>query len=117
MEIKSLDQWKKEHQTILDKIYFLTASSDESKCQKQKFGLLTNLIKELCTSQNSKIKFNNLTSLIVLLLNLYKKNYPLDIPSNNGIKVSNPIRQNNSELKRMLRSEFLINTEDSNLFF
>ena len=78
--------------------------------KKGKFKLLSYLIKELCSYQNSKLRFNNISSLIILFLNLYKKNYPLDICSNDENKPSKLAGENSSEFKRIIRSELLINS-------
>ncbi|MHA2287145.1 MAG: hypothetical protein ACXABG_00035 [Promethearchaeota archaeon] len=81
MEIKALKSWNKEYQFILDKINIYAEMPDDAHVQKKKFTLLTELLLMLCTSRNVKDNFKNLTSLILLLLNIYKKNYPIDIYS------------------------------------
>lgn len=83
MEIKILNNWNKEHQILFDKIKSFAEMSDEIQVQKNKFTLLSDLLLKLCTSRNVKDNFKNLTSLILLFLNMYKKNYPLDVYSKN----------------------------------
>ena len=81
MEIKILNNWNKEHQIIFDKIISFAEMSDENQAQKKNFSLLSELLFKLCTSRNIRDNFKNLTSLIILFLNVYKKNYPLDVYS------------------------------------
>jgi hypothetical protein len=81
VEIKTFNNWDKEHQIILDKICRFTEMPDEDQIQKNKFTLLSELLLKLCTSRNIKSNFKNLTSLILLFLIMYKKNYPLDVYS------------------------------------
>ena len=63
---------------------------DEVQVQKNKFTLLSELLHKLCTSRNIKTNFKNLTSLILLFLNMYKKNYPIDDSLNLSITNANP---------------------------
>jgi hypothetical protein len=79
LEIKILNTWNKEHQIILDKICSYTGMPINKQVQKNKFALLSELLLKLYTSRNIRSNFKNLTSLILLFLNVYKKNYPLDI--------------------------------------
>ena len=104
LEIKILDNWRKDHQIILEKIITFANLPDNRDIQKIKFSLLTELFLNLCTNKNSKGNFKNVSSLILLLLNLYKKNYPIDIFSKqeNG----NPkTKRGISDLKRILKQE------------
>ncbi|NVM17036.1 MAG: hypothetical protein HWN80_04920 [Candidatus Lokiarchaeota archaeon] len=106
MEIKTLNNWNKEHQTILDKINSFTEKSDEVQVQKNKFTLLSELLLKLCTSRNIKSNFKNLTSLILLFLNINKKNYPIDVYSvdtkESQLKVLEELK-----IKRILKQELL----------
>ena len=104
MELKIIDNWTKDHQIILDKIFTVVGLPDDIDIQKKKFSLLTELFLKLCTNKNCKNKFKNISSLILLLLNLYKKNYPIDIFSD--VKKGNPeIKRETSEFKRILKLE------------
>jgi len=108
LEIKILNNWNKEHQIILDKINSYAEMSDEIKVQKKKFILLSELLLKLCTSRNIRSNFKNLTSLILLFLNCYKKNYPVDIYSE--VKKKNLLNeQDNLKIKRILKQELLSN--------
>jgi len=104
LEIKILDSWRKDHQIILEKIISYAELPDNRDIQKKKFSLLTELFLKLCTNKNYRGNFRNYLSLILLLLNLYKKNYPVDIFSKG--KNRNPeSKRNASELKRILKQE------------
>lgn len=80
--------------------------SDESQVQKNKFALLSELLLNLCTNRNIGDNFKNLTSLILLFLNMYKKNYPIDIFSVET-KKDQMMEQDTSKIKRILKQEFL----------
>ena len=104
MEIKILDNWRKDHQIILEKIISYAELPDNREIQKKKFSLLTELFLKLCTNKNYKNNFRNLSSLILILLSLYKKNYPVDIFSKE--KHRNPeTKRDTSEFKRILKQE------------
>ena len=104
MEIKILNNWNKEHQLILEKINTYAELPDETEIQKKRFLLLTELLLKLCTTRNIRSNFKNLTSLILLFLNIYKKNYPVDIYSK-GTKKNLLDEQENLKFKSILRQE------------
>ena len=106
MEIKILNNWNKEHQLILEKINTYAELPDENELQKKKFLLLTELLLKLCTTRNIRTNFKNLTSLILLFLNIYKKNYPVDIYSKDTNKKLLD-EQENLKFKRILKQELL----------
>ena len=106
MEIKILNYWNKEHQIIFDKINSFLGMSDESLIQKHKFTLLSELLLKLCKSRNVKGNFKNLTSLILLFLNVYKKNYPIDAYSSKTRECQLE-EQESLEIKSILKQELL----------
>ncbi|KKK96226.1 hypothetical protein LCGC14_2664890, partial [marine sediment metagenome] len=55
--------------------------SNKRILQKKKFILLSKLIADLFKSKNSKICFNNISNLIILILNIYNEKFPVDIYS------------------------------------
>lgn len=65
--------------TLLKRILHIEYSSNNKKLQKKRFQLLTRLISYLFKSKNSKRKFQNINSLIILFLNFQKKSYPIDM--------------------------------------
>ncbi len=104
LEIKILDNWRKDHQIILEKILTYTELPDNREIQKKKFSLLTELFLKLCTNKNCISNFRNFSSLILILLSLYKKNYPVDIFSKE--KHKNPeTKRDFSEFKYILKRE------------
>ncbi len=104
LEIKIFDNWKREHQNILEKIINFTDLPDNGDIQKKKFSLLSELFLKLCKNKNFKGNFKNLSSLILLFLNFYKKNYPVDIFSKEKNQNSETKREI-SEFKRKLKGE------------
>ncbi len=80
--------------------------SNEGQVQKKKFTLLSELLLKLCTSRNVRSNFKDLTSLILLFLNMYKKNYPIDIYSADT-KESQLKPQCNLAIKRILQQELI----------
>ena len=106
MEIKILNNWNKEHQLILEKINTYAELPDETEIQKKKFLILTELLLKLCTTRNIKSNFKNLTSLILLFLNIYKKNYPVDVYSK-GTNKNLLGEQESLKFKSILKQEFV----------
>jgi hypothetical protein len=106
LEIKILNNWNKEHQTILNKINNFAEMPDEIQVQKNKFALLSELLLKLCTTQDIRSNFKNLTSLIILFLNVYKKNYPVDIYSK-GSKKNHLGELDDVKFKSLLKQESL----------
>ncbi len=104
LEIKILASWRKDHQIILEKILTFADLPDNADIQKKKFSLLTELFLNLCTNKNCKGNFRNFSSLILLFLNLYKKNYPVDIFSKEKTK-NLETKRSISEFKRILKQE------------
>ena len=104
LEIKILDNWRKDHQIILEKIITFSNLPDNRDIQKIKFSLLTELFLNLCTNKNNKGNFRNFSSLILLFLNLYKKNYPVDIFSKQE-NLNPKTKRGISKLKRILKQE------------
>lgn len=104
MEIKISNTWNKEYQTILEKISRLIELPNEKEVQRNKFILLSDLLLKLCTSRNIKSNFKNLTSLILVLLNVYKANYPLDVYTTDTKEIKLK-KQENQQIKHILKQE------------
>jgi hypothetical protein len=79
-------------------------SFNKKKIQKKKFILLSKLVTDLFNNKNSRIWFNNISSLIILILNIYNEKFPLDMHSS---KEENPLKRFNSDYKQILKEEFL----------
>lgn len=72
--------------------------------QKRRFSLLSKLVADLFNCKNSAICFHNISSLIVLILNIYNEKFPIDIYSNNKKSL---IRKPNSKLKQIMKENLL----------
>jgi len=79
--------------------------SNKKILQKKKFVLLSNLIADLFKCKNSKICYNNIANLIILILNIYNEKFPVDIYS---YQKENSRKTVNSKYKDILKQEFLI---------
>ena len=106
MEIKILNNWNKEHEAILNKINNFAEMPDDIQVQKNKFALLSELLLKLCITRDIRSNFKNLTSLIILFLNVYKKNYPVDVYSK-GIKKNHLGTLNNDAATGFVKQELL----------
>ena len=79
--------------------------SNKRTMQKRKYILLSKLIADLFNCSNSKECFNNISSLINLILNIYNEKFPVDIYS---LNTDNSLKKSNSKYKHILKGEFLI---------
>ncbi|MFX1346787.1 MAG: hypothetical protein ACFFBC_14145 [Promethearchaeota archaeon] len=79
--------------------YFL-----DSRVQKKKFGLLSKLVADLFNCKNSRICFQNVSNLIILILSIYNEKFPVDIYSNDKM---GRIIKSNSKLKQILKENLL----------
>jgi len=73
--------------------------------QRKKFILLSKLVADLFDNKNSRVCFNNITNLIILILNIYNERFPIDIHS---LEEKNSTKRFNSKYKHILKQEFLI---------
>jgi len=95
----------KDYQKLLEKIYNLTELPENGEIQRKKFNLLSKLILDLCEKRKSINNVKEISSFLVLLLNIYKKKYPLDTYSSE----INTTRNNellSKKLIQVLRQEF-----------
>ena len=76
----------------------------DCEIQKQRFNLLSKLVADLFDCRNSIICYQNLSNLIILLLNIYNEKYPVDIYSTRKI---NSDEDCHLQLKNILKREFL----------
>ncbi|MFW9877386.1 MAG: hypothetical protein ACFFG0_30220 [Candidatus Thorarchaeota archaeon] len=79
--------------------YFL-----DSRVQKKRFGLLSKLVADLFNCKNSRICFQNVSNLIILILYIYNEKFPVDIYSNDKIRKTKKL---NSKLKQILKENLL----------
>lgn len=76
----------------------------DDEIQKRRFSLLSKLVADLFNCKNSTICFHNISNLIVLILNIYNENFPIDVYSNDKRSL---IRKPNSKLKHILKENLL----------
>jgi len=79
--------------------------SNKSTIQKKKFILLSKLIADLFKCTNSKECFTNISSFIILILNLYNEKFPADIYSSEENHAEKIV---DSKYKLLLKQEFLV---------
>jgi hypothetical protein len=72
--------------------------------QKKRFVLLSKLVTDLFHCKNSAACVQNVSSLIVLILNIYNEKFPVDIYSNGR---ANSIKNRNNTFKRILKDNLL----------
>ena len=75
-----------------------------SDVQKNRFDLLSKLVAELFNCKNSTVCVHNISNLIVLILNIYRARFPVDMYSN-GITES--IKKGNNNVKRILKENLI----------
>ncbi|MFX1277593.1 MAG: hypothetical protein ACFE9Z_09560 [Promethearchaeota archaeon] len=90
---------------FLQTIFNANNTPDRKQIQRKKFILLSKLVADLFKNKNSQVCFNNISSLIMLILNIYNEKFPIDIYS-----VGQDIIQkaHDSKFKQILKQEFLI---------
>ncbi len=84
---------------------FKSKKSTNRIVQKKKFKLLSKLIADLFNCKNCRECFKNISSLIILILNIYNEKFPVDIYSFN---TDDFLKISNSNYKDILKEEFLI---------
>ena len=95
---------EKKVEDLLNHILKQRSSFNRKKLQQGKFSLLSKLVSELFKSKNSRISFNNISSLIILILNICNEKFRLD---NYSSVADNPIKTFKPEYKHILKDEFL----------
>jgi hypothetical protein len=93
---------KVEH--FLNDIFKQEISSNKKSLQRKKFILLSKLVADLFENKNSQICFSNISNMIILVLNIYKEKFPIDIYFDD----KNPKEESNSKIKDILKEDFLI---------
>lgn len=73
--------------------------------QKKKFILLSKLVADLFEKKNSRLCFNNISNLIILILNIYNEKFPVDIYS---LEEETSTKKFSSKIKHIMKEEFLI---------
>jgi hypothetical protein len=76
----------------------------DNKVQKKRFVLLSKLVADLFNCKNSSVCFRNVSSLIVLILNIYNEKFPVDIYSNED---TNSIKNHRNDCKNVIKENLL----------
>jgi len=95
---------EKKVENFLKDVFKPENSFNRKILQKRKFFLLSKLVADLFDSKNSQICFNNISNLIILILNIYNEKFPVD---NYSSLEDNSLKNFNSEFKHILKDEFL----------
>jgi len=89
---------------LLVNIFKPEKASNKRSFQKKKFEMLSKFIADLFNCNNSRECFNNISSLIILILNIYNEKFPVDIYS---LNTDDFLKKSNSKYKLILKEEFL----------
>ncbi len=92
-------------EVFLNTIFKSKKSTNRRIVQKQKFKVLSKLVTDLFHCKNCRECFKNISSLIILILNIYIEKFPVDIYSFN---TDDSLKISNSNYKDILKKEFLI---------
>jgi len=95
---------EKKVENFLKYVFNPENSFNKKILQKKKFFLLSKLVVDLFNYKNSQVCFNNISNLIILILNIYNEKFPMD---NYSSLEDNSIKKYNSEFKHILKDEFL----------
>ena len=95
---------EKKVEDFLKNIFKSETKVNKKALQRKKFILLSKLVADLFKSKNSQVCFNNISSLVILILNIYNEKFPVDIYSN---LEENSLKRFNSKYKHILKEEFL----------
>jgi hypothetical protein len=96
---------EKKVENLLQKVFKPEIPSNIKTLQKKKFVLLSKLVADLFNNKNSQVCFNNISNLIILILNIYNEKFPIDKYS---LTEENSKKKFNSKRKHILKEEFLI---------
>lgn len=96
---------EKKVEDFLKNIFKSETKVNKKALQRKKFILLSKLVADLFKNKNSQVCFNNISSLVILILNIYNEKFPVDIYSNSE---ENSLKRFNSKYKHILKEEFLM---------
>jgi hypothetical protein len=92
-------------ENFLYKVLIQETPSNKKTLQRKKFILLSKLVADLFNTKNSQLCFNNISNLIILVLNIYNEKFPVDVYS---LGKENSLSDSDSKFKHILKEEFLI---------
>ncbi|MFW9878266.1 MAG: hypothetical protein ACFFG0_34730 [Candidatus Thorarchaeota archaeon] len=96
---------EREVENFLQNVFKPETPLNKKIIQRKKFILLSKLVADLFDNKNSDVCFNNISNLIILILNIYNEKFPVD---NFSIDEGNSMRKLDSKYKDVLKQEFLI---------
>jgi len=96
---------EKKVENFLQNVFKPETPSNKKILQRKKFLLLSKLVSDLFDNKNSQVCFNNISNLIILILNIYNEKFPVDTYS---LVEENSKKEINSKYKHILKEEFLI---------
>ncbi|MHA1988487.1 MAG: hypothetical protein ACW98D_17795 [Promethearchaeota archaeon] len=91
---------EKRVEDFLDNYFNSEDNFTNSDIQKKRFDLLSKLVSELFDCKNSTVCVHNISNLIVLILNIYRERFPVDIYTNG---ITETIEKSNNNVKRILK--------------
>ena len=94
---------KVEH--FLQNVFKPETAFNKKQQQKKKFILLSKLVADLFERKNSRVCFNNISNLIILILNIYNEKFPVDIYS---LEEETSTKKLSLKFKHLMKEEFLI---------
>jgi hypothetical protein len=89
---------------FLDNCFNSEDNFTSSDVQKKKFDILSKLVAELFNCKNSAVCVHNISNLIVLILNIYRERFPVDMYSNG---ITETIKRSNNNVKRILKENLI----------
>jgi hypothetical protein len=95
---------EKKVEEFLEKSFCAGNNEINDKIQKKRFYLLSKLVADLFNCKNSTICFQNVSNLIILILNIYNEKFPIDIYSRNKSCLT---KKPDSKLKHILKENLL----------
>jgi len=96
---------EKKVEDLLENILKPEESENKRRIQRIKFRLLSKLVADLFDNKDSRECFHNISNLIILMLNLYKDTFPVDIFLN---KEKEREVKSTTKHKQILKQEFLM---------
>jgi hypothetical protein len=99
---------EKKVEDLLNNILKPAKSQNKRRIQRIKFRLLSKLVADLFDYKDSKECFHNISNLIILILNLYNKSFPIDNFQNREENID--VKSTNKH-KHILMQEFLMKDE------
>ncbi len=95
---------EKKVEDFLKNVFKSETIFNKKNLQRKKFLLLSKLVADLFKSKNSQVCFKNISSLIILILNIYNEKFPVDLYSD---LEDESLKKFNAKFNNILKDEFL----------